>query len=232
MKARNQSYIIYLLLFVAIIAMVFYTVNQQQAGVDEIAINELASDIKAGTVKSVIEDDSRLEITYNNSDTVKTSTKEPNSSLISQLIDLGVTPEELSAENLTIDILLPSAFMELLSMASYFLPFLILIGMLFFIFRQAQGNNNAAISFGKSRARMFSGDHPTVTFDDVAGVDESKEELQEVVEFLREPQKFISLGARIPKGVLLVGGTRNRQNPNGEGCLRRSRSPLLLHFRF
>jgi cell division protease FtsH len=95
--------------------------------------------------------------------------------------------------------------MELLSMASYFLPFLILIGMLFFIFRQAQGNNNAAISFGKSRARMFSGDHPTVTFDDVAGVDESKEELQEVVEFLREPQKFISLGARIPKGVLLVG---------------------------
>jgi cell division protease FtsH len=75
----------------------------------------------------------------------------------------------------------------------------------FFIFRQAQGNNNAAISFGKSKARMFSGDHPTVTFDDVAGVEEAKEELQEVVEFLREPQKFIALGARIPKGVLLVG---------------------------
>ena len=75
----------------------------------------------------------------------------------------------------------------------------------FFIFRQAQGSNNAAISFGKSRARMFSGDQPKVTFADVAGVDEAKEELQEVVEFLREPQKFISLGARIPKGVLLVG---------------------------
>lgn len=205
MKARNQSYIIYLLLFTAIIAMVFFTVNQQQAGVDEIAINELASDIKAGIVKSIVENDSRLEITYYNSDTVKVSTKEPNTSLISQLVDLGVTPEELSAENLTVAILLPSAFMELLSMVSYFLPFLILIGMLFFIFRQAQGNNNAAISFGKSRARMFSGDHPTVTFEDVAGVDESKEELREVVEFLREPQKFIALGARIPKGVLLVG---------------------------
>jgi cell division protease FtsH len=204
-KARNQSYIIYLLLFTAIIAMVFFTVNQQQAGVDEIAINELASDIKAGIVKSIVENDSRLEITYYNSDTVKVSTKEPNTSLISQLVDLGVTPEELSAENLTVAILLPSAFMELLSMVSYFLPFLILIGMLFFIFRQAQGNNNAAISFGKSRARMFSGDHPTVTFEDVAGVDESKEELREVVEFLREPQKFIALGARIPKGVLLVG---------------------------
>ena len=77
--------------------------------------------------------------------------------------------------------------------------------MFWFIFRQAQGSNNAAISFGKSKARMFSGDHPTVTFDDVAGVDEAKEELHEVVEFLREPQKFIALGARIPKGVLLVG---------------------------
>ena len=87
----------------------------------------------------------------------------------------------------------------------YILPFLILGGVFFFIFRQAQGSNNAAMSFGKSRARMFTGDHPTVSFDDVAGADESKEELKEVVEFLREPQKFIQLGARIPKGVLLVG---------------------------
>jgi cell division protease FtsH len=87
----------------------------------------------------------------------------------------------------------------------YVLPFLILGGVFWFVFRQAQGSNNAAMSFGKSRARMFTGDQPTVTFEDVAGVDESKVELQEVVEFLREPEKFISLGARIPKGVLLVG---------------------------
>jgi cell division protease FtsH len=71
--------------------------------------------------------------------------------------------------------------------------------------RQAQGSNNQALSFGKSRARMFSGDQPTVTFEDVAGVEEAKEELQEVVEFLKEPEKFIALGARIPKGVLLIG---------------------------
>jgi len=80
-----------------------------------------------------------------------------------------------------------------------------MLALFWFIFRQAQGSNNAAISFSKSKARMFSGEHPTVTFEDVAGVDESKEELQEVVEFLKEPQKFIALGARIPKGVLLVG---------------------------
>ena len=121
------------------------------------------------------------------------------------MLELGVTSDQLSAENITVDILLPSPLLGIVSIASYILPFLVLIGLFFFIFRQAQGSNNAAMSFGKSKARMFSGDHPTVTFDDVAGVEEAKEELQEIVEFLREPQKFIALGARIPKGVLLVG---------------------------
>ena len=205
MKSRNQSYIIYLLLFSSIIVMIFFTVNQQSPDSTEIPINELAQDIIAGKVDTITEDDSYIEITYKNSDVVKTSTKDPSTPLIAQLVELGVTPEQLSAENITIDILLPSPLLAIISVASYVLPFVILIGLFFFIFRQAQGNNNTAMSFGKSRARMFSGDHPTVTFDDVAGVDEAKEELQEVVEFLREPQKFIALGARIPKGVLLVG---------------------------
>ena len=85
------------------------------------------------------------------------------------------------------------------------LPVLLLAGFFIFLMRQAQGAGNQAFSFGKSRARVFTGDKPTVTFADVAGADESKQELQEVVEFLKEPQKFASLGARIPKGVLLVG---------------------------
>ncbi len=204
MKSRNQSFIIYILLFIAIIAMVFFTVNQQTAGADEIPINQLAADIRAGRVERIIEDDSRLEVTYRNND-VKTSVKDPGAPLIVQLIELGVTPEDLSSEQIAVDIRLPSPLLGIVSIASYILPFLILIGLFWFIFRQAQGSNNAAMSFGKSKARMFSGDHPTVTFDDVAGCDEAKEELHEVVEFLREPQKFISLGARIPKGVLLVG---------------------------
>ncbi len=205
MKSGNQSFIIYIMLFIAIIAMVFFTVNQQAAGTDEIPINQVATDLKAGKIDSIIEDDSFLEITYKNSDTIKTSTKDPNSPLIEQLVELGVQPEDLSADKVSIDIKLPSPVLGIVSIASYILPFLLLIGMFWFIFRQAQGSNNAAMSFGKSKARMFSGDHPTVTFEDVAGVDEAKEELQEVVEFLREPQKFIALGARIPKGVLLVG---------------------------
>ena len=85
------------------------------------------------------------------------------------------------------------------------LPVLLIGGFFIYMMRQAQGTNNQALSFGKSRARMFIGNKPTVTFDDVAGVDESKQELQEVVEFLKYPEKFSSVGARIPRGVLLVG---------------------------
>ena len=85
------------------------------------------------------------------------------------------------------------------------LPLLIIGGFIFFMMRQAQGTNNQALSFGKSRARMFLGNKTVITFADVAGVDEAKTELQEVVEFLKYPEKFNSLGARIPRGVLLVG---------------------------
>jgi len=85
------------------------------------------------------------------------------------------------------------------------LPIVLIGALLFFMFRQAQGTNNQAMSFGKSRARMFLANKTVVTFQDVAGVDEAKMELQEVVEFLKYPEKFNSLGARIPRGVLLVG---------------------------
>ena len=96
-----------------------------------------------------------------------------------------------------------NAFLGLL--ISMLFPILLIGVFLWFMFRQAQGSNNQAMSFGKSRARMFLGNKTVVTFSDVAGVDEAKTELQEVVEFLKYPEKFNSLGARIPRGVLLVG---------------------------
>ncbi len=85
------------------------------------------------------------------------------------------------------------------------LPVVLIGGFFIYMMRQAQGTNNQALSFGKSRARMFIGNKPTVTFEDVAGVEEAKQELTEVVEFLKYPEKFSTLGARIPRGVLLVG---------------------------
>jgi cell division protease FtsH len=201
---RNRSSIIYLLLFVAIIVMVVYQFQQQATTQVSLAINEVAADIMSGKVNRVIEDDNRLRVIYENG-TERTSHKGSNADLIELLKGLGVTTEALSPENVKIEFKPPSAWLGIATALGYFVPFILLAGVFWFVFRQAQGSNNAALSFGKSRARMFSGDHPTVTFEDVAGVEEAKEELKEVVEFLREPEKFISLGARIPKGVLLVG---------------------------
>ena len=99
----------------------------------------------------------------------------------------------------------PSALGAWLNILGGLLPFLFIGGLLIFMMRQAQGSNNQALSFGKSRARMFAGNKSTVTFADVAGVEEAKQELQEIVEFLKFPDKFAALGARIPKGLLLVG---------------------------
>lgn len=99
----------------------------------------------------------------------------------------------------------PSSIGSWLNVLAGLIPFLLIAGLLVFMIRQAQGSNNQAMSFGKSRARMFTGNKPTVTFADVAGVEEAKQELQEIVEFLKFPDKFAALGARIPKGLLLVG---------------------------
>jgi cell division protease FtsH len=205
-NSRTQSYVVYALLFIAIIVLLVFGFNGSSKTDTVLTINQVANEVIHGDISKIALEEDKLTITYPDG-TIKTSTKESNSTLVDQLLALGVTPEELSPDTgkLLIEVKAPSQWINILNSLIYFLPFLILGVAFFFIFRQAQGSNNAAMSFGKSRARMFSGDHPTVTFADVAGVDESKEELKEVVEFLREPQKFIALGARIPKGVLLVG---------------------------
>ena len=212
MNPRNQSFIVTLLLIVAVVAMVVTAIQRESNVTDPLTINEVAEAIKSGSVaRVVIQNDGSLRVMYKTGDEAQTETgvesyKESNATLVQQLISLGVSPEQLSAESIKIEVEAPSIWEGALGgFFVYLLPLLLMVGVFWFIFRQAQGSNNAAMSFGKSRARMFSGEHPTVTFQDVAGADESKQELAEIVEFLKEPQKFIQLGARIPKGVLLVG---------------------------
>ncbi len=212
MNSRNQSFIVTFLLIVAVVTMVVTMVRNQSSTSQPLTINELAQDIQSGKIaRVVIENDGNLRVIYKTGTESETQTgveayKESDSTLVEQLLRLGVSPDKLSAENVKIEVEAPSVWSGFLGgFLVYLLPVLLMLGVFWFIFRQAQGSNNAAMSFGKSRARMFSGEHPTVTFQDVAGADESKQELAEVVEFLKEPQKFIQLGARIPKGVLLVG---------------------------
>ena len=201
---RNRASIIYLLLFIAIISMVVWNFQQSASSRDILTINEVAAAVQTGKINRIVEDDDRLRLVYRDGEE-KISYKEPSATLVEQLSALGVSAEQLAPSNVKIEIQPPSAWLGIATALGYILPFVILAGVFWFVFRQAQGSNNAALSFGKSRARMFTGENPTVTFEDVAGVTEAKEELKEVVEFLREPEKFISLGARIPKGVLLVG---------------------------
>jgi len=202
---RTQSFIIYFLLIVAIGAMLYVGFRQDSGTQQTLTINEVAAAIEQGTVaRVVVQSDDTVHIVYKSGKEAD-SHKEASATLVDQLISLGVTPAELAPQNVKVEVKPPSQWAGILSSLLYILPVIFMAFVLWFIFRQAQGSNNAAMAFGKSRARMFSGEHPTVTFEDVAGVEEPKEELAEVVEFLKEPQKFIQLGARIPKGVLLVG---------------------------
>jgi cell division protease FtsH len=185
--------------------MLYVGFKQDSTAAQPLTINEVANAIESGSVaRVIIQTDDTIHIVYKSGKEAD-SHKESTATLVDQLVSLGVSPAQLSSDNIKIEVKPPSQWAGILSSLLYILPVIFMAGVLWFIFRQAQGSNNAAMAFGKSRARMFSGEHPTVTFEDVAGVEESKQELAEVVEFLKEPQKFIQLGARIPKGVLLVG---------------------------
>jgi cell division protease FtsH len=204
---RITRWIIYLLIGVAI-AAILWGYNSTGTSTEELAISNLAQQIKDGEVAElgVAGDGREVTVIYrdqNRSDALAMISN--TSSLEEILATYGISERIFSEGNTVIIYEAPSQWGGLLNLLGIFLPALLIIGFIYFILRQAQGSNNQALSFGKSKARVLTGDHPTVSFDDVAGCDEAKEELEEIVEFLKEPEKFVGFGARIPKGVLLVG---------------------------
>ncbi len=208
MNGSNLSrWLVYLLIGVAIMAFLWtYTANNNQR--PQVSISQLAQEIKANEVEKIaVSGNGRMvTITYTNPSIEEAQASISGVSALEEVLaSYGVSDVDYADGQPAIIYQSPSQWTGLLTTIGLFLPAVIIIVFIYFIMRQAQGSNNQALSFGKSRARMFTGDHPTVTFADVAGCEEAKEELEEVVEFLREPEKFVSFGARIPKGVLLVG---------------------------
>jgi cell division protease FtsH len=193
---------VYLLILIAVVAL-FFSFSSQSEKAQEVEISEVASQAQAGRVGTIILSGDSLRVFYKGQKTPVLARKEPTEGAIQTLRALGVSEEQLVSIDIKVE--QPSDWGNWLSLLGTVLP-VVFVGSIFYLFfRQAQGVNSQALSFGKSRARMISGDKPTVTFQDVAGVPEAKEDLQEVVDFLKEPQKFVGLGARIPKGVLLLG---------------------------
>jgi len=167
-------------------------------------IYEVLSNAKAGRISKIVTQSGSDELLVTTKDNKQYRSRlETGDTITTLLLRADVAPSD--ANNMVVQVDAAPAWGGLLNILTILLPVLLMIGFFVFFMRQAQGSNNQALSFGKSRARMFSGDKPTVTFADVAGQEEAKQDLTEVVEFLKFPDKFAALGARIPRGVLMVG---------------------------
>ncbi|MGB7261245.1 MAG: ATP-dependent zinc metalloprotease FtsH [Albidovulum sp.] len=196
-NARNIAF--WVVLFLLILALFNLFGNGQTAmNSRSLSYSDFITKVDAGDVAAVVIDGEKLQVQTRDGTTyvtVKPEGAELNDNLVENLIAKNVS---VKAE--------PQAQSGLLSMLGVWLPFLVLIGVwVFFMNRMQGGGKGGAMGFGKSRAKLLTEKHGRVTFDDVAGIDEAKEELEEIVEFLRNPQKFSRLGGKIPKGALLVG---------------------------
>ncbi len=192
---------VYLIILVAALALFFNYFSNTQNVPNERGIYAVLADAKAGKVGSieVQSGSNEIRVLYLDGTSVR-SRIETGSSITTLMVQADVP-----LESVDVKVAAAPAWGGLFNVFSVLLPVLLMIGFFVFFMRQAQGSNNQAMSFGKSRARMFSGDKPSVTFADVAGQEEAKQDLTEIVEFLKFPDKFAALGARIPRGVLMVG---------------------------
>ena len=202
--------LVWLVVIGAVIAIAYFIFGGGE-DVETIAFGEVVEEIKKGEVESLTVNGKDLEVLYFSTDpeveNIKKTEISESTDIVTYLTDEGIaiTGAQSGKPNAVNVTFKESGRSGWLNIFLNLLPFLIFGLFLLLILRNAQGSNSQAMSFGKSKARLFGGSKVTVTFLDVAGADEAKEELVEVVEFLKFPEKFSALGAKIPKGVLLVG---------------------------
>ncbi|MBL4646909.1 MAG: ATP-dependent zinc metalloprotease FtsH [Rhizobiales bacterium] len=196
MNGNFRNFALWIIIGLLLIALfnLFQNPGQSTAGA-VIPYSQFISEVEQGTVRSVIIAGDEVTGVYNNNQHF--STRAPDGADYVEVLTrrgVAITAEAPSSEGFSLIGLLLS-----------WLPMILILGVWIFFMRQMQGGGRGAMGFGKSKAKLLTEAHGKVTFDDVAGVDEAKEDLEEIVEFLREPQKFQRLGGRIPRGLLLVG---------------------------
>lgn len=196
---------IFIGLFVAFILLSMLSgIGDRASLLVEKPLTTVITDVKEGKVERIEVEETKLTVFYKDK-TQFTSHKEPQESLIKVFEGAGVDPKAVEIK--VKDISMGQVW---LGIVGNVLPLVLTVVFFLFLFRQARGAQDSIFSFGQSKARIFAKDLPKVTFADVAGVDEAKKELEEVVDFLKNPNKYKALGARTPKGVILVG-------PSGTG---------------
>ena len=197
MNPNYRNLALWAIIAVLLIALFnLFQTPQQRGSTSEIAYSEFLTALDAGRVKTVTIAGDRISGTYSDSSSGFSTYSPGDSSLVTRLEDKNVT---INARPET------DGSTSIFSMLLGWLPMILILGVWIFFMRQMQSGSGRAMGFGKSKAKLLTEAHGRVTFQDVAGVDEAKEDLEEIVEFLRDPQKFQRLGGKIPRGVLLVG---------------------------
>ena len=209
MKNIFKQFILLFTIFI-LIAIILSAVGGPKKEQEESTITDLVEKIEAGEVERIDIDKTTLLVTTTSGQELKIE-KEPSESLSTLLSNIGVSYEKIKDININVKRTTAGEII-ITKIVPIFLPFLLILGLVFFMMRQVSGANSRAMSFGQYKARELNPKNKKggnkerkFTFKDIAGSNEAKEELQEIVEFLRSPQKFTAIGARIPKGVLLVG---------------------------
>ncbi len=190
----KRSLIFYLAIIIASVVL-FTVILRPESEPEQILLSQVIEMSQADEIESIVVFNNTLNIT--GTDGTEYVTHKETYVSIYEIVGLDLEGIEVEVD--------PGGGVDWGAILINILPIVIIGGFLFFLFSQARGANNQAMSFGRSKARMFNANTPSVTFNDVAGVEEAKQELQEVVDFLRSREKFQALGARIPKGMLLIG---------------------------
>ncbi|PIZ00484.1 cell division protein FtsH [bacterium (Candidatus Howlettbacteria) CG_4_10_14_0_8_um_filter_40_9] len=199
MKKRSPKSIIVLIATIFLVAGIF-TAFQSTPKQEIVPISKVADEIKSDNVKGIEVSGNKVDITLKDG-SKQTSEYNQSQPITTTLKDLGADPAKVSS----IDIKESSDSSTWIAIAINVIPIFLIVGFFYFMLKQAQGSSNQAKMFGRSKAKLFEPNVKKITFRDVAGVKEAKEELNEIVEFLKHPKKFLNLGAKIPKGVLLFG---------------------------